>query len=216
MPEVPAVPGLAGVTAAIFRAGGALSAALPDYEPRDGQVEMATRVADVFEQGGVLLAEAGTGTGKTLGYLSPATLWARRNDGAAWVSTYTKNLQRQLDQELTRVFPDPLEKREKVAILKGRENYLCLLNYDEAAGGFALAPAREAAFLALVARWIPATRDGDIVGGDFPSWISAEYGGTGQLTDRRGECIYGACRHYPPNISRGARTGHNPHHKVAL
>ncbi|MCC6919651.1 MAG: ATP-dependent DNA helicase [Alphaproteobacteria bacterium] len=174
----------------------------PERERREAQFDYSGLGAEVFAPrarkgaGHVILAEAGTGIGKTLGYLSPATLWARRNDGAAWISTYTKNLQRQLDQELTRVFPDPLEKREKVAILKGRENYLCLLNYDEAAGGFALAPAREAAFLALVARWIPATRDGDIVGGDFPSWISAEYGGTGQLTDRRGECIYGACRHY--------------------
>jgi ATP-dependent DNA helicase DinG len=174
----------------------------PERERREAQFDYAGVSAGIFAprtrkgSGHVVLAEAGTGIGKTLGYLSSATLWARRNDGAAWVSTYTKNLQRQLDQELTRVFPDPAEKREKVAILKGRENYLCLLNYDEAAGGFALAPAREAAFLALVARWIPATRDGDIVGGDFPSWISAEYGGTGQLTDRRGECIYGACRHY--------------------
>lgn len=174
----------------------------PERERRTTQFEFAAEAAHAFaprERKGVghtVLAEAGTGIGKTLGYLSPATLWARRNDGAAWVSTFTKNLQRQIDQELSRVFPDPIEKREKVSILKGRENYLCLLNFEEAAGGFALAPAREAVFLALVARWIPATRDGDIVGGDFPSWISAEYAGTGQLTDRRGECVYGACRHY--------------------
>lgn len=174
----------------------------PDRERRTAQLDYAELSSEAFAPrtrkgaGHVVLAEAGTGIGKTLGYLSPATLWARRNDGAAWISTYTKNLQRQLDQELSRVFPDPAEKRGKVAVLKGRENYLCLLNYDEVAGGFALAPAREAAFLALVARWIPATRDGDITGGDFPSWLSAEYGGAGQLTDRRGECIYGACRHY--------------------
>ena len=52
MPEVPALPGLAGLTAHVFRAGGALSQALPDYEPRAGQAEMASRVADVF--GGVI------------------------------------------------------------------------------------------------------------------------------------------------------------------
>ena len=174
----------------------------PGRERREAQFDYAAAAASAFAPrvrkgaGHTILAEAGTGIGKTLGYLSPATLWARRNDGAVWVSTFTKNLQRQLDQELTRVFPDPREKREKVAILKGRENYLCLLNFDEATGGFALAPTREAVLLALVARWIPATRDGDIAGGDFPSWLAAEYGATAQLTDRRGECIYGACRHY--------------------
>jgi len=171
-------------------------------ERREAQFDYAAAAAGAFAPrtrrgaGHTILAEAGTGIGKTLGYLSPATLWARRNDGAVWISTFTRNLQRQLDQELSRVFPDPAEKRERVAILKGRENYLCLLNFDEAAGGFALAPTREAVMLALVARWIPATRDGDIVGGDFPSWLAAEYGAVGQLTDRRGECIYGACRHY--------------------
>jgi ATP-dependent DNA helicase DinG len=171
-------------------------------ERRQSQFDYTGTVSTAFAPrqrkgaGHTVLAEAGTGIGKTLGYLSPATLWARRNDGAVWVSTFTKNLQRQIDQELTRVFPDPAEKRERIAILKGRENYLCLLNFEEAASGFALAPAREAAFLALVARWIPATRDGDITGGDFPSWLSAEYAVAGQLTDRRGECIYGACRHY--------------------
>ncbi len=174
----------------------------PDSEHRAAQFDYAANAVGAFAPrerrgtGHVLIAEAGTGVGKTLGYLSPATLWARRNDGIAWISTYTKNLQRQLDQELSRVFPDPREKREKVTILKGRENYLCLLNYDEATSGFALAPTREMILLLLVARWIPATRDGDISGGDFPGWINAEYGRTVTLTDRRGECIYGACRHY--------------------
>ena len=78
MPEVPAVPGLAGLTAAVFEAGGSLSLALQDYEPRASQVEMALGVAEVFEHGGVLLAEAGTGTGKTLAYLVPAILSRER------------------------------------------------------------------------------------------------------------------------------------------
>jgi ATP-dependent DNA helicase DinG len=55
----------------------------------------------------VVLAEAGTGVGKTLGYLAPATLWAERNGGAVWVSTYTRNLQRQIDDELDRLHHDP-------------------------------------------------------------------------------------------------------------
>ncbi|MEQ9448516.1 MAG: ATP-dependent DNA helicase, partial [Rhodospirillaceae bacterium] len=78
------------------------------------------------------LVEAGTGIGKTLGYVAPANLWAQRNDGAVWIATFTRNLQRQLDQELDRAYPDADRKRRKVVIRKGRENYLCLLNYEEA------------------------------------------------------------------------------------
>ena len=84
MPEVPPVPGVAGVTTAVdavaaaFAPDGALARALPDFEPRSGQVEMAAAVARVFERGGVLLAEAGTGTGKTLAYLVPAILKRER------------------------------------------------------------------------------------------------------------------------------------------
>ena len=83
----------------------------------------------------LVLAEAGTGIGKTLGYIAPASLWAERNEATVWISTYTKNLQRQVDQELSRLYPDPEDKRRKVVIRKGRENYLCLLNFQEAVQG---------------------------------------------------------------------------------
>ncbi|VAV96288.1 DinG family ATP-dependent helicase YoaA, partial [hydrothermal vent metagenome] len=71
----------------------------------------------------LILAEAGTGIGKTLGYIAPASLWAEKNGGTVWISTYTKNLQRQLDQELSRLYPDPKHKQQRVVIRKGRENY---------------------------------------------------------------------------------------------
>ena len=145
----------------------------------------------------IVLAEAGTGTGKTLGYIAPASLWAEKNGAAVWISTFTKNLQRQIDDELDRLYPDPAKKAEKAVIRKGRENYLCLLNFEEALQGGA-APNAEQIVLGLVARWIEATRDGDMVGGDFPSWL-LELEGRGRITrlaDRRGECIYSACTHY--------------------
>src|SRR5947199_277488 len=65
---------------------------MPDFEARDGQVAMAAAVSRVFENGGVLLAEAGTGTGKTLAYLVPAILSRER----VLISTGTKNLQEQI------------------------------------------------------------------------------------------------------------------------
>ena len=145
----------------------------------------------------VVLAEAGTGTGKTLGYIAPASLWAEKNKGAVWLSTYTRNLQRQLDAELERLHPDPLEKASRVVIRKGRENYLCLLNLEEQVNRATVTP-RETVATALMARWARATRDGDMVGGDFPSWLAQlmGYAPTLGLADRRGECIYAACDHW--------------------
>ena len=71
-----------------------------------------------------VLAEAGTGVGKTLGYIAPAGLWAEKNGGAVWISTYTRNLQHQIDGELDRLYPDPVVKALKAVVRKGRENYL--------------------------------------------------------------------------------------------
>lgn len=171
----------------------------PEAEQRPGQKAFARIASEAFaprERAGapiVVLAEAGTGIGKTIGYIAPASLWAERNKGTVWLSTYTKNLQRQLDQELTRLYPDPAEKSEKAVIRKGRENYLCLLNYAESADRAALSGA--AATAGLVARWALASRDGDMVGGDFPAWL-AQRPAAQSLTDRRGECVYAACPHF--------------------
>jgi ATP-dependent DNA helicase DinG len=145
----------------------------------------------------VAIAEAGTGVGKTLGYVAPASVWAEKNAGAVWISTFTRNLQHQIDQELDKLYPDANEKRRKVVLRKGRENYLCLLNYEEAATGARLR-LNEAPQLGLIARWIARTRDGALVAGDLPGWL-ADLAGRGlvaSLTDRRGECIYSACPHY--------------------
>ena len=171
----------------------------------------------------ILLAEAGTGLGKTLGYLAPAFLWASRNNAPVWVSTYTKNLQRQLDQETSRLIENPEERQGKIVIRKGRENYVCLLNMQEVFGRLTSANPRTALLAALISRWARFTRDGDMVGGDFPSWILSLFndlsldgesrGVTAQslgLTDRRGECIYSACPHYRRCfIERSVRAGRN-------
>ncbi len=103
-------------------------------EVREGQRQFAGAAARIFAprahkgQPNMLLAEAGTGIGKTLGYLAPASLWSAQADGAVWISTFTKALQRQLVREAKRVYPDPAEFKARVVVRKGRENYLCLLN----------------------------------------------------------------------------------------
>ncbi|MFM2409490.1 MAG: hypothetical protein RL481_318, partial [Pseudomonadota bacterium] len=182
-------------------------------EVRQGQRNFAQSVAHIFDprqrkgEPNMLLAEAGTGIGKTLGYLAPASLWAQQADGTVWISTYTKALQRQLVSEARRVYPDATSFKEKVVVRKGRENYLCLLNLEDALqGGFA---GRAATLAHLVARWAAYTADGDMVGGDLPGWLPTLFrrNGSTALTDRRGECIYAGCPHYRKCfIERASRT----------
>ena len=173
-------------------------------EERPEQAEYAAQVCAAFlprerrDEPRVVLAEAGTGVGKTLGYIAPASVWAEKNQGAVWISTFTRNLQRQLDSELDRLYPDPDEKAAKVVIRKGRENYFCLLNFAEAVARTPGRGGTDAVALGLMARWALASRDGDMVGGDFPAWLADLLGRglTVDLTDSRGECIYSACDHY--------------------
>jgi len=174
-------------------------------EQRPGQADYAGAATAAFlprETKGdphLVLAEAGTGTGKTLGYLAPASVWAEKNKGPVWISTFTRHLQRQIEAEVARIWPDPTERRANVVVRKGRENYLCLLNLEEAVNnansGFLqnqLIP------LGLIARWASVTEDGDIHGGDLPGWLGELHGSAfiATLADRRGECIHGACTHY--------------------
>jgi ATP-dependent DNA helicase DinG len=172
-------------------------------EPRPQQSDYAAAVSNAFrpreapDEPHFVLAEAGTGVGKTLGYIAPASLWAEKNQGPVWISTFTKNLQHQISSELDRLYPDPAVKARRVVIRKGRENYLCLLNYEEAIAGLPLRP-YDAVALGLMARWIGASREGDMIGGDFPGWLPDLVGRNRSLalSDRRGECIHSACTHY--------------------
>jgi ATP-dependent DNA helicase DinG len=171
-------------------------------ETREGQGAMAEAVTWVFApkpvkgSPNVLLAEAGTGIGKTLAYLAPASVWAENAGGAVWVSTFTKALQRQLDAEGPKLFADPEERARRIVVRKGRENYLCLLNLEDALqGAFA---GRAAVLAQLVGRWAAYSKDGDMVGGDLPGWLPSLFrrAGAAALTDRRGECVYAGCPHY--------------------
>ncbi len=177
----------------------------PNAEQRPGQGDYASAAAAAFnprETKGdpvAVLAEAGTGTGKTLGYVAPASLWAERNGAPVWISTYTRHLQRQVEGELARLYPDAAQRRRRVVVRKGRENYLCLLNLEDRVNSLAGAHGSAGVIpLGLIARWALATADGDIAGGDLPGWFSDLFGPAALLglADRRGECIHGACPHY--------------------
>jgi ATP-dependent DNA helicase DinG len=139
----------------VFHADGPLARAMPHFEPRSGQVEMAAAVARAFADGGVLLAEAGTGTGKTLAYLVPAILSRER----VLISTGTKNLQEQI------YFKDVPALREALGIpftatyMKGRANYLCLHRLDQLNDG--AGPAAHDVFLPMIREWSARTGTGD-------------------------------------------------------
>jgi ATP-dependent DNA helicase DinG len=173
-------------------------------EPRPQQSDYAAVVAAAFapreqpDRPQAVLAEAGTGVGKTLGYIAPASLWSEKNRGSVWISTYTRNLQTQIAGELDRLYPDPELKQRRVVVRKGRENFLCLLNYEEAVGAALMRSGRSLAHLGLIARWIAASDAGDLVAGDFPGWLAEliGFGRVNWLADRRGECIHSACPHF--------------------
>ena len=172
-------------------------------EQRPGQRAYAAEAAWTFaprdRKGAphLLLAQAGTGIGKTLGYLAPASLWAEKSGGTVWVSTFTKNLQRQLRHESRRAWPATrADGSRPVVVRKGRENYLCLLNLEDALqGGFG---GRAAVLAQLVARWAAYSQDGDLIGGDMPGWLGTLFRNRAirSLTDQRGECVYAGCPHY--------------------
>ncbi len=180
-------------------------------ERRPEQVEFALKAREIFapkwmkDQPHMWLVEAGTGVGKTLGYLAPAQAWAAKAQGQVWVSTYTKALQKQIYNDTKSLFDRAAERAEKVVVRKGRENYLCLLNFQERLGGAQGGP--EAIMAILIARWVLYTKDGDILSGDFPTWLPSLLPPTapaavfqtlspGALVDRRGECTYAACPHF--------------------
>jgi ATP-dependent DNA helicase DinG len=186
-------------------------------EQRPTQRAYAVDASHIFEprpakgQPRVLLAQAGTGIGKTLGYLAPASYWAQEAGGTVWVSTFTKALQRQLRAESRRAWPERRPDGSRpVVVRKGRENYLCLLNLEDALqGGFA---GRAAVLAQLVARWAAYTQDGDMIGGDLPGWLGTLFRKRGitALTDQRGECVYAGCPHYRKCfIERAARASAN-------
>ncbi|MCX6552268.1 MAG: ATP-dependent DNA helicase, partial [Acidobacteria bacterium] len=158
--EVPALPGQAGLGAAVdrfFADDGPLARSVPEFEPRPGQRDMAAAVARVLTRGGVLLAEAGTGTGKTLAYLAPAILSGHR----VLVSTGTKNLQEQIFFKDLPILRDALAVPFTATYMKGRGNYLCLHRFANVHDDVDAGSPADRIYLAMVENWAATTETGD-------------------------------------------------------
>lgn len=138
--------------------GGPLARGLPGFEVREGQVAMAARVEEVLEEGGSLFVEAGTGIGKSFAYLIPALLSSER----IVISTATRALQDQLFERDLPALRRLLDRRVRAVRVKGRENYLCRLEWSRFGdGALPFANPVRSADLRRVAAWAETTKTGD-------------------------------------------------------
>ncbi|HOE99094.1 MAG TPA: helicase C-terminal domain-containing protein [Rectinema sp.] len=111
--------------AAVLDSHGKLSHIMPEFEARLSQVEMAHDVTEIISDGGILVAEAGTGVGKSFAYLIPALAWAIGNSEPVVISTATINLQQQIYKKDFPIVSSLFKKPAKAVVVKGRGNYLC-------------------------------------------------------------------------------------------
>ncbi len=149
---------LAEASRAALSEGGELASRIDAFAPRGAQQDLSAAIADAFETRGTLLAEAGTGTGKTFAYLVPALLSGMKTI----ISTGTRALQDQLyHRDLPRV-RDALGKGLKTALLKGRANYLCLYRLNQAKGEPRFANREQIAQFQRIVAWSGRTRMGDL------------------------------------------------------
>ena len=148
---------------------GPIAALHATYEDRPSQRQMATAIAQLYSTGGIGLLEAGTGVGKSLGYLLPALRWAAANGERTIVSTNTINLQEQLvGKDLPFLAEALSDQKVRFALLKGWRNYLCLLRLQQATDSAGtLLDGGERQELAAIAGWAEQTKDGSLA--DLPT-----------------------------------------------
>jgi ATP-dependent DNA helicase DinG len=158
----------ADATAALLGPDGPIAKHMGRYEDRPSQREMASRIAKLYTQGGIALLEAGTGVGKSLGYLVPALRWAAANGERTIVSTNTITLQEQLVTKDLPFLETALDDQPvRFAMLKGWRNYLCLQRLDHArAAATSLFDDGSMADLEMIDGWAARTSDGSLA--DLP------------------------------------------------
>lgn len=146
---------------AFIRPGGHFDRAFPGFEHRPQQVEMMQTVADAFNSGRHVLVEAGTGTGKSLGYLLPAAYWATQNGRRVVISTNTINLQDQLVNKDIPALGEVLDLELRTAVRKGRSNYLCTRLFQQMRRS-GPGTADEMSLYARILLWLPHSQTGDV------------------------------------------------------
>lgn len=173
----------------LFDASGLLSQAVAGFRPRQSQTEMAKAIAQAVAQRQTLIAEAGTGTGKTFAYLVPALLWG----GKVILSTGTKNLQDQLYLRDIPTVRKALNAPVSVALLKGRANYVCHFHLERTLQNGRLTSREDVGYLREISRFIKTTNSGDKaelskVPESAPVW--------NLVTSTRDTCLGAECQYY--------------------
>jgi len=175
--------------ARIFGPGGPFARELPAYRLRPQQIAMAEAVAHTIDAGGQLVAEAGTGTGKTFAYLVPALL----SGGKVIVSTGTKTLQDQLFKRDLPLVRDALKLPITVALLKGRANYVCHHHLERTRSLDSLATRADVRYLQHIESFARTSASGDRAElADVPENATI----WSQVTSTRENCLGGECPHY--------------------
>jgi ATP-dependent DNA helicase DinG len=173
----------------IFKSGGALAQAIQGFSERSQQLEMALAIADAIKDNKQLIAEAGTGTGKTFAYLVPALL----SGGKVIISTGTKTLQDQLfNRDLPNV-RDALQVPVTVAMLKGRANYVCHYHLERASQEGRFASREDAKYVHIIKSFAEHSKTGDKaelteVPENATIWLN--------VTSTRDNCLGQDCQHY--------------------
>lgn len=173
----------------LFGAAGALGRTVGNYRPRPAQTEMAKAIANAIDGQKTLIAEAGTGTGKTFAYLVPALLWG----GKVIISTGTKNLQDQLFLRDIPTVRGALNAPVSVALLKGRANYVCHYHLERTLQNGRLTAREDVGYLREISRFIKTTTTGDKaelskVPENAPIW--------NLVTSTRDTCLGAECQYY--------------------
>src|SRR5690606_2295092 len=182
----------------VFSPQGPLAETISGYRLRTQQLEMAQAIEAAIKQGGQLVAEAGTGTGKTYAYLVPALL----SGGKVIISTGTKTLQDQLFNRDLPTVRAALKVPVTIALLKGRANYVCPYHLERNAQDGRFLHAQDAADLHVIARFAKTTPTGDkaectSVREDSPAWLAA--------TSTRDNCLGQECPHVKECFVMAAR-----------
>lgn len=173
---------------AILGAGGRLARVRPGYEERPQQLELAEAALAALRDEGYAMVEAGTGTGKTLGYLVPALLSGKK----VVISTATKTLQDQIFFKDIPLLARALGTEISAAYMKGRSNYLCLLRYESFSEAPKFASRQEAQRWPLVQAWAESTESGDRAELSLPEESSIWK----EITSTSERCLGQKCAHW--------------------
>ncbi len=182
------MPGFTDLSAA-FSADGPLARKIPGFRVRAQQIDMARRIGDALKDNGVLVAEAGTGTGKTFAYLVPALL----SGGKIIVSTGTKTLQDQLYQRDLPTVREALRLPVRTALLKGRGNYVCHYHLERALSDGRFLSRAEAGHIRAIDRFARTTKTGDKA---QLAGVPEDSGAWALATSTRDNCLGQECPHH--------------------